>query len=105
MAVIGIAIDRALSGVATRPAGNGLTDETSIEVVRIVDVDILRVLGEIPDIGRLEEVVIIGLGLLITKIETSIERHERLVEDKLRAVLSEPRRIDDFRVVVAAQGV
>jgi hypothetical protein len=74
--VVGVAVGDAIRRVTARPAGNRQTGERIGKVHGTVDVDVAQILGEVPHIRRLEEVVVVRLCPLVPQIEAGVQRSD-----------------------------
>ena len=103
--VVGVAVEQTGLGVAAGPARDGKASAAVVEGVGAIDVDGGAVFGDVPDVGGFEEVIVVGLGLLVTQVEAGVDGVIFLGEDELGAVFSEPGWVDDFRIVVGRKRV
>ena len=103
--VVGVAVEEAGLRVAAGPAGDRETAAAAVERRGVVDVDETGVLGDVPDVGGLEEVVVVGLRALVAEVEAGDDAGFFEGEDHVGAVFREIGRINDLGVVVGAEGV
>ena len=94
----GVAVDR--HEVAIGPSGDRSEVPSLVEVIGVVDVDVVPVLGDVPNTGRFVEEVVVRFDLLVAHRETGVDAVLLARVARLRAIFQREAGVDDFGVVV-----